>query len=174
MASSDLVCVPCHVSPHAYQILRRALQGQRDATLSIRVQELSNYVVPMTVTQLGEMEATRTKRQIYYKFNASYSQLLGVKKVGAEAFTAVSSLSADINNLSLVELAKVYEDIRIAMRRKLDDPITVSESSSASGETVPLSDSGALPWESCIDEVHTDGVENMMEEDTPIDSQWDL
>lgn len=178
MASSGMVMVPCHVTTHAFQILHRAVSAQRDAVLSIRVQEFSNYVVPMTVAQLSEMESIRAKGQVYCKMNLSYGQMLGVKKIGSEAFTSVSSLSADINSLSVVELAKVYEEIRLVIRRKLDEPLMATVevvkqsplcSSSESSSTSPYEreeDSAPMSWDEESVVMETD--------DRDFETQWGL
>lgn len=124
MASDSSIDIPCHLSDYSRKKLRENVDNEEGYALSIGLRHDHNYIIPMNVKQRKRLDDARaTAGRVTVSIQLTQEQLKSAKRIerGMVKVEKSSTWSTKLDELSMKELAALYDEVCAAMKRKVEE-----------------------------------------------------
>lgn len=113
----------CYLSPHTERLLKKAVAEGNGIDLNINIQGkcISNYIIPLTSSQCDLLDKRIAKGGTGVRIELSKDQAKRCVLIRADLVKkeAPKSIASNLQDTTLSELIKMYEDLRVAINQKL-------------------------------------------------------
>lgn len=143
--SPKYITVPVYLSDYTRKHLMTSLKGTDESTtLSAGLKHVENYTVPLTLLQARSIEDARKKDRTSFKLELTRAQLERVVKIDKKTLALATVkppvVLPDLDSMTLVELARLHEDVVAAMARKVMMPIPKEKPEMKKGPLIDVVD----------------------------------
>ena len=135
--------------------MRSRRRHTSEAVLSVSVKHADNFIIPMTKEQIDSVRSAKSKTRSYITLTFSLEQMKAGRKLDKSVVTAIlphksdgrsiPSLQSELEAMSIVELARLYEIIVEVIAKKVAHSHKQAENIKSSVKRGPLIDTIDYP-----------------------------
>lgn len=133
--------------------MRSRRRHTSEAVLSVSVKHADNFIIPMTKEQIDSVRSAKSKTRSYITLTFSLEQMKAGRKLDKSIATlphksdgrSIPSLQSELEAMSIVELARLYEIIVEVIAKKVAHSHKQAENIKSSVKRGPLIDTIDYP-----------------------------